>query len=644
MTPEPNCFLAIRARIENDALILYHLSSLLRWYAFCRQQRPQQMASADSPQTVSGGNSSLRDRIVTAARHWFRPPSGHDQRTEAQLESERWLLRRSGLGPRFERLHIVLPCVLIQACCGVIYSWSVFNAPMDENVWGTPGCNASAFLVSVAAYGASTVTFGAFVGRAGPFASVARTVLFTPLSWVLAAVASRIGSLWLLILGYGLCAGVGTAHGYLATTSAMQKWFPEKRGFASGVAVAGFGIGAFSASLLGKSLLDPKGPHRMSVPAVQGVFAGLLFSILLLSWPVLRLPPPGWAPPHAQAHSHPAAVPVEAAASAGEHAGTSIAAPAAVVALAPAAPAPAASGPAWLPSWLRRKPRDPSDDSVGPDRKYTLLSAIASFEFIALAVVVFGNSMPGVVALSSLADMTMYTFSMDAGTAGTIAALQNLINFSGRFSWGYISDLTGRRPFFVFASLAQVAAVAALPACIRAQNFPLWSLCMLTIASLYGGIFGSLPPAALELFGSDLAAATHGILIAQWALSAVVGIPIFTAVVAAHTVTVPAPSGVGTVRHATPEAYALNAQWLLVMPIVASIAALLLTTNRRDRILSKALRQLRVKCWRRTLVVSDMLHCVLRCVLHVFLACKRLFTDRMLSCFLAFLFADQAGE
>lgn len=520
------------------------------------------------------------------------------------------MLRKSGFGPRFQRLHVVLPCVLIQACCGVIYSWSIFNAPMDENVWGTPGRNASAFLVSVAAYGASTVTFGAYVGRAGPFASVARTVIFTPLSWMLAAVASRIGSLWLLILGYGLCAGIGTAHGYLATTSAMQKWFPEKRGFASGVAVAGFGIGAFSASLLGKSLLDPKGPHKMSVPAVQGVFAGLLFAILLLSWPVLRLPPPGWQPPQAQPHSQPA-VAAGTVLSAGENPGSSSssssAAPSAVMAVAAPATPPAAIGPAWLPSWLRRKPRDPSDDSVGPDRKYSLLSAIASFEFIALAVVVFGNSMPGVVALSSLADMTMYTFSMDAGTAGTIAALQNLINFSGRFSWGYISDLTGRRPFFVFASLAQVAAVAALPACIRAQNFPLWSLCMLTIASLYGGIFGSLPPAALELFGSDLAAATHGILIAQWALSAVVGIPIFTAVVAAHTVTVPAPSGVGTVRHATPEAYALNAQWLLIMPIVASIAALLLTTNRRDRILGKALRQLRVKCWRRTLVVSCLL-------------------------------------
>lgn len=548
---------------------------------------------------VASDSSGLKGKLLAAARRWFRPPSGHDQRTEHQLEAERWLFRRSGFGPRFQRLHIVLPCVLIQACCGVIYSWSIFNAPMDEGVWGTPGRNATAFLVSVAAYGASTVTFGAFVGRAGPTASVARTVVFTPLSWVLAAIASRIDALWLLVLGYGLCAGIGTAHGYLATTSAMQKWFPEKRGFASGVAVAGFGIGAFSASLLGKSLLDPKGPHKMSVPAVQGVFAGLLFSILLCSWPVLRLPPPGWQPPQAQAHAPPHGAPTTAAALPG-----GAAAPAADIPV-PGAPAPASvvAGPSWLPSWLRRKPRDPSDDSVGPDRKYTLLSAMRSMEFIALALVVFGNSMPGVVALSSLADMTMYTFSMDAGTAGTIAALQNLINFSGRFSWGYISDLTGRRAFFVFASLAQTVAVAALPACIRAQNFPLWSLCMLTIASLYGGIFGSLPPAALELFGSDLAAATHGVLIAQWALSAVVGIPIFTAVVAAHTVTVPGPNG-GTVRHATPEAYALNAQWLLSMPILATLAAVVLTTNRRDRILSKALRQLRIRCWRRTLVVS----------------------------------------
>ena len=97
-----------------------------------------------------------------------------------------------------------------------------------------------AFLASVAFYGLSTSVFGAHIGRIGPFASVRRTLILLPGAWCCAAAGSSTGMLWLLLAGYGPLLGIGIAHGYLATTGAMQRWWPEKKGVAAGVAVAGF--------------------------------------------------------------------------------------------------------------------------------------------------------------------------------------------------------------------------------------------------------------------------------------------------------------------------------------------------------------------------------------------------------------------
>ena len=407
-------------------------------------------------------------RVVSAAAsHWFRAAA--DSRSAARLEAERWLLLRRAPccgGAAFAPWMVVAPCVAVQACAGSIYSWSIFNAAMDSRVWNAPGTNALAFLVSVASYGLSTAALGAHIGRIGPLAAVARAAVLLPAAWACASAASAAGSLAGLLVGYGVLLGVGIAHGYLATTSVMQKWFPRRKGLAAGVAVAGFGVGAFAWTLLGKALLSDA--YGFSVPGVQAAFACTALVALILSLPFMRLPPPGWPAPEAAASppASPAAPPSP---------------PTDVVPASSCVAPPAPPGVEARPGAAAQ----PSASSRSPDRVYTLATAASTLEFWLCAALVFGSSMPGVVFLSSSADMAMYAFGLSAATGFSITAAQNAVNCAGRLGWGLGSDRVGRKSFYLFAALAQTAAVAAMPAAVRGGALGAWLCCFLAIGSLY---------------------------------------------------------------------------------------------------------------------------------------------------------------
>jgi hypothetical protein len=222
-------------------------------------------------------------------------------RSPAQLECERWLLRTPGRGPRFSRWMAVPAAVSVQAVLGSFYSTSVFNKWADAHAWGgAPGANAGGFTACVAFYGLGTIVFGHWVGRHGVFAAVRRALVLMPLGWALLSLstgaggaAGRAG----LVLGYGLAHGLGCAHAYVSTTACLQAWFPEMKGFVSGLAVCGAGVGSYVWTMVARALLAP--PLALDPPHVQAVFALVFFVIVGLSLPVLRNAPPGWKGPAA---------------------------------------------------------------------------------------------------------------------------------------------------------------------------------------------------------------------------------------------------------------------------------------------------------------------------------------------------------
>lgn len=176
------------------------------------------------------------------------------------------------------------------------------------------------------------------------------------------------------------------------------------------------------------------------------------------------------------------------------------------------------------------------------------------------------------------APVRRYALGLPPGTAFAITAAQNAVNFGGRLCFGLLSDRVGRKSFYVLAAAAQAVAVAAMPAAFRSGSVALWVAEFMAVGALYGGTFGVLPALTSELFGPGVASATHGCMLTLWALSAVVGVPAFTAVTARVT----------RGGHPAPEAYAINASWLAALPAVATVAAALLNTRTRDRIMVRA--------------------------------------------------------
>jgi MFS family permease len=486
---------------------------------------------------------TLRDRLAS----WFATPLDADFRSAEHLERERWLLFAPSVAgvasPRFRRVYAVPAAFLAQLCVGSFYSTSIFNKWSDSHVWGAPGSNAGGFTACVAMYGLCSILLGAYITRNGAFRSTRIALVATPLGWLLMSLALRSRQLALLYGGYGVLHGLGCALTYLATTSMLQGWFPELKGLMSGIAVCGAGVGSYLWTSLGRALLDPAGAYRLDPPAVQLIFSVIFFSTLLVVLPLMRNAPPGFKPP-------PLVLPPR------------------LVAIAP-----------LLGAWLQPEP----GKGGGPDKPYLFADARRQQEFWLLAFIVLGTSIAGAVFLSSAADMTVNLFSFDGTYAALVTSWLNLVNFTGRFGWGLVSDRLGRKSFFVLSAVTQTSCLALMTEAIRERNYPLWLACFLLLGSLYGGLFGVLPATLSDLFGTKISSATHGVMIAVWASGVVFGVPVFGAVTSRL-------STVGADGHTItplPEAYIVNASWLAVFPACAAVAALLLNLQAPDRVLRK---------------------------------------------------------
>lgn len=494
--------------------------------------------------------SASHPKLVQAVSDWFS--SGHtDHRTPLQLERERWILYHPSTGV-FHRWMAILPAILAQMCIGSFYSSSIFNKYMDAHVWGSPGRNAGMFTICVAFYGLGTVLLGNWVGRNGAFKSVRRTLVLTPIGWLLASVASEHHQLWLLYCGYGVLHGLGCAHAYISTTSMLQQWYPELKGFMSGLAVCGAGVGSYCWTSLGRALMDPKGQYKYEPKDVQLVFAIVFLVMLSVSLPWMRNPPPGWKP-------QPVTLPdssdqsVKAKLTRWLYGGAQAAASQA------GAPVPGsfttAQSPdsvtsisqAEAPGTIHTTSRDGGDDlkvkslpwydpsnwkspkyCLSPDREYTFFQAVQQQEFKLTAIMVFGQFISGAVFLSSAADMTQNIFGYDANYAALVTSWMNLVNFTGRcvpialvlgpvtastqttlvinvslcydvlsfhllscrFAWGFVTDKIGRKAFWLLSTFTQTFALALMTHAIPTQSFGLWLTCFLMIGSLYGGGFG----------------------------------------------------------------------------------------------------------------------------------------------------------
>ncbi|KAJ1951648.1 hypothetical protein IWQ62_006408, partial [Dispira parvispora] len=162
-------------------------------------------------------------------------------RTPEQIQQDAYIFGRP-----FNKWYIVPMCILTQFCCGSMYSWSIYNRPVDQLIFGDPLRNMAptTFYITVGAFGITSAILGPWLERNSPRKSLMIGTTLFYLGNLITALGLHVRQIALVYMGYGLIGGAGTGASYVVTVSIMTKWFPDSRGFASGLAVCGFGAGA----------------------------------------------------------------------------------------------------------------------------------------------------------------------------------------------------------------------------------------------------------------------------------------------------------------------------------------------------------------------------------------------------------------
>src|SRR5580692_10403526 len=212
---------------------------------------------------------------------------------------------RTIAGPGFNRWLVPPAALCIHLCIGQAYAFSVFNLPLTRLL----GISQSApgdwkltdvgwiFSIAIVFLGTSAALFGRWVEEGGPRRAMFTAALCFGLGFVISAVGVNLHQLWLVFLGYGVLGGCGLGLGYISPVSTLIKWFPDRPGMATGMAIMGFGGGAFIASPLSVWLMSRfSTPTHVGVAETFIVMGAIYLVFMMVGAFIVRVPPPGWKP------------------------------------------------------------------------------------------------------------------------------------------------------------------------------------------------------------------------------------------------------------------------------------------------------------------------------------------------------------
>jgi MFS family permease len=395
--------------------------------------------------------------------------------------SVRWLSREATVaGPGFSRWLVPPAAIAVHMCIGEVYGFSVFNVPLTRCLGITrsiPGSDWTipqvgwTYSIALCLLGLSAAVFGKWVERSGPRKTMLASAACFCGGLLLAAAGVHLHQLWLLYLGYGIVGGIGLGLGYIAPVSTLMKWFPDRPGMATGMAIMGFGGGALIGSPLGVQLMDRfKSPSSTGVAEAFVVMAGLYAVSMIFGACIVRVPAPGWIP-------------------------TGIAATTA--------------------TQTRRVVPGAADVSVD--------QAWKTPQFWFLWVVLCMNVSAGIGILGQASPMCQDLFGVSAAVGGGFAGLLSLFNMGGRFVWSSLSDLIGRRAVYCVFFVLGAGLYCLIPLTQKTGNQALFVAVTALIISMYGGGFATIPAYLRDLFGTHQVGAIHGRLITAWSMAAVVG-------------------------------------------------------------------------------------------------------------------------
>jgi MFS family permease len=368
----------------------------------------------------------------------------------------------------------------IHLSIGQVYAYSVFKIPLTRAIGVTHSVTgdwrqdqiAWMFSIAIAFLGISAAAFGRWLEDAGP-----RKAMFAAAScfgggFLVAAIGVSLHQVWLLYLGYGVLGGIGLGLGYISPVSTLIKWFPDRPGMATGMAIMGFGGGGMIGSPLALFLMN-RFHSTNSVGASQAMVAmGIIyFCFMMFGVFTIRIPPPDWKPQ------------------------------------------------GWTPPV-----RPPAMVTA---RQVSVSNAMLTPQFWLLWVILCTNVTAGIGILEQASPMIQEMFK---GTVGAIAAggfvgLLSLFNMLGRFFWSSTSDYIGRKPTYMIFFLLGITLYAFLPHTGHDQlnSVSLFVILCVVILSMYGGGFATIPAYLRDLFGTMHVSAIHGRLLTAWSVAGVAG-------------------------------------------------------------------------------------------------------------------------
>ncbi|PZS31846.1 MAG: MFS transporter [Pseudonocardiales bacterium] len=387
---------------------------------------------------------------------------------------------------------LVPPAALsVHLAIGQVYSWSVFKPALEKSLGINGTLSAIPFELGIVMLGASAALFGTRVERNGPrWAMFVATCCFSS-GFLVSALGVATRQYWLVILGYGVIGGIGLGIGYISPVSTLIKWFPDRPGMATGIAIMGFGGGALIASPWSAQMLNAFGVTTAA--AGQGtagiakafLIHGLVYAVFMsMGWLLVRVPTQGWKPA------------------------------------------------GWDPSVVQ--PR-----TLVTTANVSARNAIRTPQFWFLWVVLCFNVTAGIGILEKAAPIYQDFFpaaasKVAASAASGFVAILSLANMVGRLVWSSASDRIGRkniyRCYLGFGALLYLAIVLTTNA-----NKVVFLVCTLLIISFYGAGFATVPAYLRDLFGTFEVGAIHGRLLTAWSTAGVLGPLIVNAIADAQT-------------------------------------------------------------------------------------------------------------
>ncbi|TFF21738.1 MFS transporter [Jiella endophytica] len=395
-----------------------------------------------------------------------------------------WFAReRTVAKPGFNRWMVPPAALCVHLCIGEVYAFSVFNKPIATLLASDPAQVDQLiadvgwiFSIAILFLGLAAAFGGAWVEKVGPRMTMATAAALFGGGFIVSALGVAWGQLWLVYFGYGVLGGCGLGLGYISPVKTLMSWFPDRPGMATGMAIMGFGGGAFIASPLSVRLMSlfgtPAAGDTPAVPGVAGAFVvlGIVYFIyMMVGALIVRVPAKGWLPA------------------------------------------------GYVPPKQSKGLITTANVHVD--------EALKTRQFWLLWGVLFLNVTAGIGVLgqASLMSQEMFPGLITAAAASGFVGLLSLFNMGGRFFWATTSDYIGRKNTYMIFFLLGIILYALVPTTGQMGSIVLFVLFYGIILSMYGGGFATIPAYLKDVFGNQYVGAIHGRLLTAWSAAGIVG-------------------------------------------------------------------------------------------------------------------------